>query len=363
MRFLAVVVLVLGHAAMGWPDSPLSDRLGSLVGYSIIAMFVCAGFIATAALIREHEHTGDIALGKFVGRRAVRILPTIIAFTAITTIHHSLNGVDVPFLRVASLLGFVANYYNALAHDDGTRHVVGHLWSIAVSVQFLLVWVIVLRRQLVTGKGRPLMPMLLGTVVFAAALRAIFVGATDVSHAYIYNATETRVDALAIGAFLALAGRDGYGSPVVEQMLRAPIALVLAVVITLIAISAALPAEHRFSLGFSVEALATAVLLGVVTLRWQEGMMRRMPSPWNLATAPRRLSAISLSLFVWHHYGLAIGRRLTPDNEALVLATTFAVALIAYATLERPFRWLADRLRAPNRQSVQRGRSEDAANA
>jgi peptidoglycan/LPS O-acetylase OafA/YrhL len=81
-------------------------------------------------------------------------------------------------------------------------------WSLAIEEQFYLLWPAVLLWILVSRKnaGRALAFFILGVWVHRAIL---FVG-FHVSYGYIYNAFDTRIDALMIGSLLAILTVDDF---------------------------------------------------------------------------------------------------------------------------------------------------------
>ncbi len=337
LRAAAILLLVIGHAADGWPLLPLVGAVSLPVGYAVVMLLVFAGFAVTNGLLEEFDRTGGIALRLFYSRKSVRLFPTLLVFGAVTSIHQWFDGIDVHWTRIPAVLGLVGNYYNGLAIEDEHRHSVGHLWSIAVSAQFLVVWSGVLWWGLRSGRERLLAPGLAAVALLAAGLRTTLAYLTGVSDLYIYNATETRIDAIAIGALLAVSRHD----PAVRLRVQAFLSTRLLPWIAgaTIALSVTGEPAYRLGPGLTVEAICTAVLLGALLDRSNAG-------GWMLTAAPlRAVGVVSFSLFVWHLYGIEIGRRLAPENEVAALVIALITASLPYLVLERPFRPFADRLR------------------
>src|SRR5689334_1517240 len=65
LRAIAIITVVLGHAALGLP--------GGYVGVDVF--FVISGFLITRQLVDEHQEHGRISFAGFYARRARRILP------------------------------------------------------------------------------------------------------------------------------------------------------------------------------------------------------------------------------------------------------------------------------------------------
>ncbi|MEQ1855741.1 MAG: acyltransferase [Longimicrobiales bacterium] len=335
-RAIALLLLVVGHFAITWVPGADTDVVQTLIGYSIVMLFVVSGFTLTWALTREFDERGTIALRPFFLRKAVRLFPTLLAFAAVTSVHHTVNGVDVDALRVASIAGLLVNYYNALALGDLTRHVVGHLWSIAVGAQFVLAWTLLLRAGLRRGTETRLAVVLSVVIFTAMMLRAVvYPQFTGLSAAYIYNATETRVDEMALGALGALFLRIEVSRRALDRLLEVgwlPIALSLALVFSL-----SRPTAYANGFGHTIHAGLTVCLL-MYALHRSEGRLARLFSTRPLIF----ISTISYSLFVWHLYGIALQPLFAGLPTLVELPLTVGVTIggswIAYLILERPFR-------------------------
>ncbi|MFJ2202982.1 acyltransferase family protein [Streptomyces violaceusniger] len=78
LRGLAVTLVVLAHAGVPYVT-------GGYAGVDVF--FVISGFLITAGLLKEAEHTGSLSLRRFYARRAVRILPlaTLVALVTMAS--------------------------------------------------------------------------------------------------------------------------------------------------------------------------------------------------------------------------------------------------------------------------------------
>ena len=70
LRGMGVCMLLVGHALFGYVESWVTI---------IDAFFVLSGFLITTLLIQEHRSTKTIDLKKFYQRRAIRLLPSVVA--------------------------------------------------------------------------------------------------------------------------------------------------------------------------------------------------------------------------------------------------------------------------------------------
>lgn len=135
MRAIAVWFVMLFHAG-----APL--MAGGWVG--VDAFFILSGFLITTLLIGEEKKYGRVLLGKFWGRRMLRLLPAYYLY---------LLPITVFFLSTVSwdhehgswdTLGFLLSlwaYFSNFAPQGGLwdhQYLVRHLWSLAVEQQFYL---------------------------------------------------------------------------------------------------------------------------------------------------------------------------------------------------------------------------------
>jgi peptidoglycan/LPS O-acetylase OafA/YrhL len=129
LRGVAVLVVVLTH---------LHFIPGGVVGLEIL--FVLSGFLITVLLIEEREKKGEISLRNFYSRRFRRVLPPLIAMLVIGSVVSIWIGYQTParMLREAAVTGlFLANTQTI---NGILMPTFGHTWSLALEVQFYLLW-------------------------------------------------------------------------------------------------------------------------------------------------------------------------------------------------------------------------------
>jgi peptidoglycan/LPS O-acetylase OafA/YrhL len=341
LRAVAVLLLVVGHYAMRWPEIPGVGPVSLPVHYSIILFFMLAGFLATRSIWREHDIRGAVSLPKFFLRKALKLFPALAVFVAATTVQQYLAGTPVPAVRPLSFLALIGNYYYALQTTDEYRHILGHLWSIAVGAQFLFVWAFLLRWALVRRAEMVAMLGLIGVAMLTLSLRFALSEFGTIPERYLYLSTETRIDALALGALVALELRTGALAARLPALIVTPAAQ-LALFVFLIG-SFAADTAYRIGIGLTVDAAITAVLM--------YGVLRDPVHPVGrlLTSRPlKALSTISYSLFLWHLHGIAFDQFFLetpfPLRVVAVLGIILSLATLSYLLLERPFRRIAARL-------------------
>ncbi|MFE1444668.1 acyltransferase family protein [Streptomyces sp. NPDC058739] len=203
LRAVAVSLVALSHAGV-------TQIAGGYIGVDVF--FVISGFLITSLMLREHQRSGKIALGKFYARRALRLLPAS-TLVVLATLAGSwlflgpLRFADYAKDAIASAW-YVVNFRLADAGTDYFNTDVPpspfqHFWSLAVEEQFYLIWPIVLIVALKLFRRRALLAIPL--LALAAASFAVNLDLTATSPSWAYFASQGRIWELAVGALLALA--------------------------------------------------------------------------------------------------------------------------------------------------------------
>lgn len=156
LRFIGFFLVFLMHiktyftAEIGSGPSNRLDNILTFGGvFGIEMFFTISAFLITALALREIEYHGNFKLLQFYKRRALRILPLyvailIIVYLGIPKIVEFLDlNYHFKFPPLLPFLTFNANYfYYANGADYFTGLVI--LWTIAVEIQFYIVWGFVL---------------------------------------------------------------------------------------------------------------------------------------------------------------------------------------------------------------------------
>ena len=222
LRGLAIVMVLFVHFIGDLaPRTPVERGMVKLANYGIWGVdlfFVLSGFLITGIL--HDAKASPHYLRNFYVRRTLRIFPLYFGVLLL------LFGV-LPFLPISYPAGlseaarhqgwlwtYTCNVYLARAGSWALPYV-SHFWSLAVEEHFYLLWpwvVLALRREALLGACAV-------GVVFALGLRVAlsFAGAGEVALVVL---TPCRLDALFIGAFLALAVRSVGIEPVAREARR-----------------------------------------------------------------------------------------------------------------------------------------------
>jgi peptidoglycan/LPS O-acetylase OafA/YrhL len=332
LRALAVVPVLFFHAGLGFP--------GGFVGVDVF--FVISGYLITRLLTVDMTER-RFSVFRFYERRLRRIFPALftvlMASTGVTWFifmppEFELFGKSMALAAVfASNIGFwqEAGYFDTVAQFKPLLHT----WSLGIEEQFYI-----------------LFPLLLaGLYRFMPARRTLVIGLLSVSSLLfsivsVYVAPDgaffllpARFWELGLGCLLALApASSGW------QSSRA--AAVCTVGLLLIGTAVFGISEHTPFPG----AAALLPCIGAALVIMAGGT--RNAASRALGSRPLVLvGLVSYSLYLWHWPIIVLaqyrlGRLLTTTDAALVIATSFALALISWRYIEQParqHRFFADR--------------------
>ena len=202
IRTLAVAAVVLYH---------LSPNLAPGGMQGVTVFFVLSGYLITRLLLTEHEGTGRIDLKGFWQRRLRRLIPAIVtvivASAALCTLfnHVMLTKMRPDIIPSALFLNNWWQIFNQQSYFNavGDPSPLTHFWSLAIEMQFYLVWPVALMLALRGGQperriGRAALAL---AAVSAIEMAILYNPGADPSR--IYYGTDTRAFSLLLGAWLA----------------------------------------------------------------------------------------------------------------------------------------------------------------
>lgn len=359
VRAIAVALVLADHG--GVPGLP-----GGFLGVDVF--FVLSGFLITSLLLDETARTGRIGLTGFWARRARRLLPALVVMVlAVVAFRDLFAPESTAALRDEAVATFfwVSNWAFVAQQTDyfsqgAPPSPLQHTWSLGVEEQYYLLWPLLLTAvlaglaALAYRRGVPVSTRMVRTVVFALAAfgalgsaAAAILAASDDSLNRVYFGTDTRVQALLVGAAAAaLLVRDWRGMTAGLVTLRSRWArwlawltpvLGLVVLATAAHLATGSAAEFRGGL-LIVVALAAVLVIAPVALD-QTGPVARMLSMGPLVG----LGAISYGVYLWHWpiFLVLNGERTGSDGWklfALRCAATVAVAAVSWWLIEQPIR-------------------------
>jgi peptidoglycan/LPS O-acetylase OafA/YrhL len=319
LRTLAVGGVILFHLDPNWLP-------GGYLGVDVF--FVISGFLISSLILRDLQEDA-FSFRNFWTRRAKRILPAMLAMTAVTLAAVWFFGFrgDIPVTgghAVAALLSFANIYSWQQTGDywgaDSESAPLLHTWSLSVEEQFYLI--VPLMLFLLYRYARVLLPYVV--IMLVAASLALFIYGANMRPNGTFYLLPTRAWELGVGVALACTRPMPSG----HEHLKKGVALLG---MTLILASYLL--LPKMQSGAPVAVFGTAMIL------WggQHGLLFRV-----LSTAPFvYIGKLSYSLYLWHWPVIVLGRELPerPISVWAILALTAILSLACYYIVERPMRF------------------------
>ncbi|MGX6607281.1 acyltransferase family protein [Micromonosporaceae bacterium Da 78-11] len=344
LRAVAVTLVVLSHAGVGW-------LAGGYVGVDVF--FVISGFLITTLLVKELGRTGTVSLPGFYARRAVRLLP-VSTVVLIAALAGSWLWLPATRFRSISLDGLFSTFYGInwrLAAEGVDYFNVGvapsplqHLWSLAVEEQFYLVWPLLLLATRTARRVR----LALGALVVISLV--VSVRQTGSSGPWAYFGSHTRAWELGVGALVAVGTGTLTRTPKVVAVALSWAGLGAVGVAALV--FDARTAFPGYAALLPVLGAAAVIAAGVSAGGAGAG---RLLGVWPL----QRIGKLSYGWYLWHWPALMILPAALdhPPTLRLNLALAAGALVVAFGTyhlVEQPARTRI-RLRARHRRGLALG--------
>lgn len=334
LRACAILIVMAGHA--WFPDIRAVNSMALFIGVDLF--FVLSGFLITSLLLEEWSDFGRISLKLFYIRRALRLLPALLAVIIVSILFHWLMvsraaAVDVAIDGVIALF-YSANWAQAL--EMGRPHMLlSHTWSLSIEEQFYLLWPITLIFLLKrAGKSpRSLLNWLL-LLVFLSVVDRVLLVAAGAGFERIRCGTDTRADSLLLGCALAAALWSGWRPA--RTWIRYLVTFAAWLSVFALGI---LSCDNRCTLPFAqywlypaVTIFAALIILGLVVA--PVGSLNRLLSqPWLVY-----IGRVSYGLYLWHiPVFRVIHARFWPRVWEVVieLVVSFALSLLSFYFVEK----------------------------
>ena len=331
LRGLAILA-VLWHHALPRAESGWIGR--GHVGVRLF--FALSGFLITARLLAERRATGQVALGRFWMRRALRIFPLYYAVLALFALYLGLRAADAGSAHFFDNLLFHASYTSNWFVDYAVPHPVWFAfgWSLASEEQFYAWW------PPLSSAVRRSTAMLVLLAALALQQLALYGAFGPWLHPAPLRICASLAPALSLGALLALAleGRTGF------QRLWALFGRFPGVAASGVLLG--LGGLVGSGSGAPVWLDLAFVALGASTLLAPESWLGRTFSSQPL----REVGRVSYGIYLFHVPLLGLLRRLSPwlaeHSGALFvlgLGASLGAAELSYRYFESPLLQLARR--------------------
>ncbi len=307
---------------------------GGFLGVDLF--FALSGFLITALLTEESARTGTITLKLFYARRALRLLPALLALLVVCSAS-LLATLPVEYgpaviHAAAAVLFYVANWAWLFGVSLG---IFGHTWSLGIEEQFYLLWPCALLVMLRVTSPRRAFAMTLALAGAGVAWRQALVSA-GARFEHIYGGLDAHGDSLLIGCALSLGLTAGLRLPG-----RSTLAALAGVGgLAGLLVFATYPEGYvRYHVNPAAAVAVTPIIAHVVS-------EPRSPLTRLLGAAPlMAIGRISYGVYLWHFpvfylFGLVTvpGTAATTSwlSIAAAWAVSFGAAGISYAVVERP---------------------------
>lgn len=344
LRALAIAGVVLYHLRP-------SRLTGGFLGVTLF--FMLSGYLATKSIMRATARDG-FSYPRYICRRIARMMPPIVVTIALTAVATYIAAPSLlPKVQQDALPSalFLSNWFYIFRNVSyfaaaGLPSPLTHLWFCAVTMQFYLVWPVIL--MALCSKTRSRNTAIGITIAFAlastAAMVLMFNPTADTSR--VYYGTDARAAEFLCGALAAIA------APRLREMLSGDIhipgankgiskvnAISIAWLVVVIAGALMLTGESvwLYRGGFLLFAFVTGLL--IICVQNTECIVRRLLSVKPLVWLGQR----SFSVYLVHYPLLLLMNPATRTTriawweQVLQLVLILAVAEVFYRLVERPW--------------------------
>ena len=300
--------------------------------------FVISGYLITFILLRSLDRE-EFSLAGFYERRIRRILPALVAMSAITALvaicvlpPRDLQSFGKSLVATAL---FYSNFHfsTLLGYFDApasTRPLL-HTWSLGVEEQFYIVWPIALYFAYRLKLTRNALTILV-TILLIASLAYAQVKSTGQDADRFFYLPQSRAWELMIGALLALGV-----FPQLSSRWQRDLTSLAGIVMIVIAVT-------MFDAGTPFPSLWTLVpCIGAVLVIWAGGSGDNAGSRLLSWSPLVFVGLISYSLYLWHwpifvFAGIMTEHGITTVQSLALIALSLFAAAVSWRLIEQPYR-------------------------
>ena len=196
LRALAIL-LVLGRHSF-------ANGLWHWIGWSGVDLFfVLSGFLVSGLIFQEIKTQGDVRLGRFLVRRALKIYPSFYVFLLVSVLAAWMTDRNYETSQLLSEIFYLQSYFDGLWM---------HTWSLAVEEHFYLVFALVVafwQRQGLPIHVGVTLKWLIGILLFWMAIRWGYCWSHRFEPSFDFTATHLRADGIWLGVILSFSYHFG----------------------------------------------------------------------------------------------------------------------------------------------------------
>jgi peptidoglycan/LPS O-acetylase OafA/YrhL len=348
LRFFAFLLVLVHHAPYGKSIGFWSTL--SKYGWVGVDLFLClSAFLFARLLYVEYQEKGDINVGYFYLRRALRIWPLyffFIGFTLFLTVHKN-DWNPTIIQRALGMFTFTDNFLTAAFGYSGVILYSAHIWTISYEEQFYLFIPWVLRRFYRLKRSTTISILVLATLA-GMIIRAFFIYYNIGHFSSIWVLPVTHFESIFGGLIIGLGLLDGYLKKLPNWV---PLIFGVTALYQVTRLPNVFEIQWKLMLTYPLIGIGTSLILFAV-MQGNLGPLSHLFKNKNLGY----LGKISYGLYVFHFVGLELAHNLTnvyiseerllvyPSTVLLLsLVITIAISMASYQFLERPFLRLKER--------------------
>jgi peptidoglycan/LPS O-acetylase OafA/YrhL len=331
LRGVAILLVLVSHTSetLKLHPGPLRSLFEIIPtgAFGVNVFFVMSGFLITRIVLSYSEH--NRSLKTFYARRALRLLPALWFFVAVTVALGALGVFSVPALAALSALFFIWDYSPA---GLGVWWL-GHTWSLSIEEQFYILWAPFLMKA---GRRRGIQ-MATGLIVVIPVARLVAYVASNSPTSYLRirgdSMLHTRGDVLMVGCLIALLWESDGMQRLIERFARRP--LLVSALLYLLASAYLINHYHgkwSQTVGNSADAFAIAFVMVYAIVHCDGAMGRVLNSRWMV-----QVGLMSYSLYLWQQLFLTTLNHSVVGRFPLNIMCTVACATVSYYLIEIPF--------------------------
>lgn len=206
LRGATVIIVFVSHMEVILPIPRLAVVPGGTV--SLDSFFVLSGFLITALMLREQARTNRVNTGGFYRRRAIRLLPPLMAVLVFQAVFAYASGVSYheEWTSLLSVTFYYSNWklaFNSNVLGGSIAPGLQHLWSLALEEQFYLIWPwVTIYFLTIRAKLRTVVIVLVSLIVAISLHRALMYNGANSWYADFIR-TDTRSDGILLGCLVA----------------------------------------------------------------------------------------------------------------------------------------------------------------